>query len=110
MARPQGRPWSRTSTGPLGTPRKLTDVAGSASSARGMRAKAGAWESDGTAAGTDLVKDINPGPGSSGPGSLTNADGTLYLSATDRTHGQRALEGRPLGLRRLGRGGGASPV
>ena len=31
------------------------------------------WRSDGTAAGTTLVKDINPGPGGSQPGALTAA-------------------------------------
>src|SRR5437660_9235571 len=30
------------------------------------------WRTDGTAAGTALVKDINPGTGGSGPGYLTN--------------------------------------
>jgi ELWxxDGT repeat protein len=47
------------------------------------------WKSDGTEAGTVLVKDINPGSG----GSLetfyiaTNAGGTLFISADDGTHG-----------------------
>src|SRR6185295_10658417 len=33
------------------------------------------WKSDGTAAGTMLVKDINPGAASSGPASLTDVNG-----------------------------------
>src|SRR6516164_3533609 len=36
------------------------------------------WKSDGTAAGTVLIKDINPGSASSGPAFLTNVNGTLF--------------------------------
>jgi ELWxxDGT repeat protein len=55
------------------------------------------WKSDGTQAGTVLVKDINPGPGPfdevSGDGdaidtlSLTNVSGTLFFFADDGVHG-----------------------
>ncbi|MDG4604397.1 MAG: M10 family metallopeptidase C-terminal domain-containing protein [Defluviicoccus sp.] len=45
------------------------------------------WKSDGTAAGTVLVKDINPGGGGSGPGGLTNVNGTLFFSADNGTGG-----------------------
>ena len=65
------------------------------------------WQSDGTAAGTTMVKDIRPGttsytsyfgyyttearnwsvPNSSFPGSLTNFNGTLLFTANDGTHG-----------------------
>lgn len=45
------------------------------------------WKSDGTAAGTTLVKDINPGPGGSFPQFLTNVDGTLFFNANDPAHG-----------------------
>ncbi len=45
------------------------------------------WKSDGTDDGTTLVKDIDPGDGSSGPFSLTNVSGTLYFSASDPDHG-----------------------
>jgi ELWxxDGT repeat protein len=51
------------------------------------------WRSDGTAGGTQLVADIFPGSsgsigtGGSDPGYLTNADGTLFFAANDRTHG-----------------------
>ncbi|MBH8578183.1 DUF4347 domain-containing protein [Nostocaceae cyanobacterium CENA369] len=55
------------------------------------------WKSNGTTAGTVLVKDINPGvvttasgetfPNSSSPQSLTNANGILYFIADDGTHG-----------------------
>jgi len=43
------------------------------------------WESDGTAAGTTLVKDIDPGPASSAPQDLTDLNGTLYFVAHDGT-------------------------
>src|SRR5437764_11087770 len=48
------------------------------------------WKSDGTAAGTSMVKDIYPDssyPNSSNPRELTNVNGTLYFSANDGTHG-----------------------
>src|SRR5205823_1022287 len=48
------------------------------------------WQSDGTAAGTVLVKDINPGGAGSSPGSLTNVNGTLLFTADDGT-GAREL-------------------
>lgn len=49
------------------------------------------WKSDGTAAGTVLVKDINPGSGGAfssnfHSGSLTNVNGTLFFSASDGVH------------------------
>src|SRR5262249_20202815 len=44
------------------------------------------WKSDGTAAGTTLVRDINPG-GSSDPVNLTSINGTLFFSANDSTTG-----------------------
>ncbi len=43
------------------------------------------WESDGTAAGTALVKDIDPGAASSAPQELTDLNGTLYFVAHDGT-------------------------
>lgn len=47
----------------------------------------GKWKSDGTAAGTLRVKDINPGPAGSTPTALTNINGTLLFSAYDAAHG-----------------------
>jgi len=41
------------------------------------------WKSDGTVAGTSLVKDIMPGGVSSSPQSLVNFNGTLFFSASD---------------------------
>ncbi len=55
------------------------------------------WKSDGTADGTTLVKDINPGsytydydysyPNSSQPRYLTSVGGTLFFAANDGTNG-----------------------
>jgi ELWxxDGT repeat protein len=45
------------------------------------------WGSNGTAAGTQLVADINPGSGGSYPANLTNVNGTLFFSANDGSHG-----------------------
>jgi ELWxxDGT repeat protein len=45
------------------------------------------WKSDGTQAGTVLVKDIHAGSGSSNVSSLTNANGTLFFRAHDGVSG-----------------------
>src|SRR5262249_54797612 len=46
------------------------------------------WKSDGSAAGTQLVKDINTDTKSSYPQQLVNADGTLFFTADDGIHGR----------------------
>ncbi len=43
------------------------------------------WKSDGSSAGTVLVRDIRPGASGAGPVFLTNVNGTLYFSANDGT-------------------------
>mgnify|MGYP001247202400 FL=1 len=43
------------------------------------------WKSDGTEAGTVMVKDILPGIASSSPYYLTNVNGTLFFAAYDDT-------------------------
>ena len=45
------------------------------------------WKSDGTEAGTVLVKDIHPDAYDSDPSSLTGVGGTLFFTAKDGTHG-----------------------
>ena len=46
------------------------------------------WKSDGTAAGTVLLKDINPGSASSDISELTIINDTLYFTADDGTNGK----------------------
>src|SRR5207247_1215185 len=46
------------------------------------------WKTDGTPEGTELVKDIQPGPGSSNPRSLTSFNGKLYFRASDGENGE----------------------
>jgi len=46
------------------------------------------WKSDGTAAGTALVKDIIPGSTGSYPSKLTAVGGTLYFVASDNENGR----------------------
>jgi ELWxxDGT repeat protein len=46
------------------------------------------YRSDGTAGGTLMVKDINPGSTGSYPAYLTNVKGTLFFSATDGVSGE----------------------
>jgi ELWxxDGT repeat protein len=50
------------------------------------------WASNGTAAVTFLVLDINPGTGGSNPKLLTNVNGTLFFQADDGTHGLELWE------------------
>jgi ELWxxDGT repeat protein len=45
------------------------------------------WQSNGTAAGTVMVKDIDPGAIGSSPSSLTVFNGALCFAANDGTHG-----------------------
>ena len=45
------------------------------------------WKTDGTAAGTAMVKDIFPGEGGASPESLTKVGNTLYFMANDGAHG-----------------------
>jgi ELWxxDGT repeat protein len=45
------------------------------------------WKSDGTWAGTEMVKDIRPGPKGSFPYHLTAVGDTLYFEANDGKHG-----------------------
>ena len=45
------------------------------------------WRSDGTEAGTQLVKDIHPGDNASSPRNLTVVGSILYFTANDGTHG-----------------------
>jgi trimeric autotransporter adhesin len=45
------------------------------------------WVSDGTTAGTVMLKDINPGLAASTPTDLVVSNGSLFFSANDGTHG-----------------------
>jgi ELWxxDGT repeat protein len=45
------------------------------------------WKSDGTASGTELVKDIRAGIGSN-PNNLTSVDNKLVFTANDGIHGE----------------------
>jgi len=59
------------------------------------------WKSDGTEAGTQMVKDINPGPGGADPQWLTAYNGRLYFSADDGVDGRElwTSDGTPQGTR-----------
>ena len=46
------------------------------------------WKTDGTAIGTVLVADVNPGSKASAPAYLTNVSGVLFSNADDGVHGQ----------------------
>jgi ELWxxDGT repeat protein len=61
------------------------------------------WRSDGTAAGTFLVKDIDPGVAGSQPRGLTVAGGRLFFVADDGVHGREpwVSDGTAAGTRLL---------
>jgi ELWxxDGT repeat protein len=68
--------------GTLTGPRALFDLNGNGTLLfQGRNGSTGAelWRSNGTAAGTLLVKDLHPGPGSSLPGEFTRAGGTVFF-------------------------------
>ncbi len=74
-------------------PRELTAVGDTLFFAAGSGGSFGTgdvelWKSDGTEAGTVLVKDIWPGPASSIPTSLTAVGGALYFSAQNDLFGR----------------------
>lgn len=50
------------------------------------------WQTDGTAAGTSMAADINPGAGSSNPMLLGVVGGQLVLAANDGVHGIQLME------------------
>jgi ELWxxDGT repeat protein len=50
------------------------------------------WRSDGTLAGTSLVKDIRPGANGSNPTNLTNVKGIAFLTANDGVSGIELLK------------------
>lgn len=62
------------------------------------------WRTDGTTEGTWLVRDIQPGPGSSTPTLLTAVGNRLYFVASDgaRNVGVWVTDGTAVGTRRLG--------
>ena len=76
---------SGTSTPAVGVPlypRQLTNVNGTLFFTANVGASGSElWRSDGTEAGTVLVKDIYPGSASSSPYQLTNVNGTLFFTA-----------------------------
>ncbi|HYO55359.1 ELWxxDGT repeat protein [Archangium sp.] len=61
------------------------------------------WKSDGTSAGTQLVKDIWPGSESSSPEHLTEVEGTLYFAARSGGYWSELWksDGTPEGTRRV---------
>ena len=50
------------------------------------------WATNGTAAGTAMVLDIDPGAASSFPARLTNVNGLLFFIANDGIHGNELWE------------------
>src|SRR5262249_18393915 len=49
------------------------------------------WKTDGTPAGTGVVKDIVPGPNGSFPSGLVNVNGTLFFTVYDPQQGNGVL-------------------
>lgn len=61
------------------------------------------WITDGTADGTRLLADVNPGAGASHPNRFTESGGRLYFSAQNAIHGRElwVSDGTPEGTRML---------
>jgi ELWxxDGT repeat protein len=57
------------------------------------------WKTDGTTAGTSLIKDIAPGSAGSSPFGLTAVNGKVVFAATDPVHGTEiwVTDGTPAG-------------
>jgi len=57
------------------------------------------WKTDGTAAGTSLIKDVSPGSPGSSPFGLTAMNGKVVFAATDPIHGTEiwVTDGTPAG-------------
>lgn len=69
-------------------PRELTNVNGTLFfTANNNSLGTELWKSNGTAAGTVMVRDIRPGSDSSNPRYLINVNGTLFFSALHLSHG-----------------------
>lgn len=69
-------------------PRAIADVNGTTFFVANTKATGyELWKTDGTAAGTVMVKDIFSGAANSLPENLTNVNGILYFSANDGIHG-----------------------
>ncbi len=74
----------------------LTDVNGTLYLTANLNGKGmELWKSDGTTDGTQLVADLNPGPGGSNPSFLGVSNGVLYFSASDGTHGHEPFRYAP---------------
>jgi ELWxxDGT repeat protein len=80
-----------------GFPYSTTAVGGSLFFAAGIAGGGGLepWTTDGTAAGTYLVRDINPDEADSRPQDLTAANGTLFFIADDGVHGRELWKTTP---------------
>ena len=81
-----------TSTGaannPNSTPHEFVTVGGATYFAANDPANGRElWKSDGTPAGTVMVKDIYPGVTGSGPSNLTGMNGAVYFQANDGSYG-----------------------
>src|SRR6476619_5661997 len=89
-------PWETNPWGTRSYVEELTDVGGTLffSAEDGAHGRE-LWRSDGTEAGTEMVKDIYsgetdryPGPANSTPAQLTYVGGTLFFVAEDAEHGR----------------------
>jgi ELWxxDGT repeat protein len=58
------------------------------------------WGSDGTRAGTTLLRDLDPGAVGSGPGELTTAGPFVYFAASNPSAGEELWAVRSTGIGR----------
>ncbi len=70
------------------------------------------WVTDGTAAGTTLLKDINPGAAGSNPANFSSVGGKVFFTANDGSHGTQewVTDGTAAGTLRLDSAPAANPA
>src|SRR5213075_344591 len=95
--------FSPAAPGPVVAPVVSGGAAYFAAAAVGDAQNVELWKTDGTAAGTVRVSDINPGASGSAPASLTDSGRRMYFTAQEPAGGRElwVTDGTEAGTRRV---------